>query len=159
MKPLQMLICHFPSFCRLLFFRHFLFFFACHPGGRSGRRRVPLHNNVNENYSILFRKYHQISMHLLSTRSAIWVSFLTWFIEIFKQNQRLTSCVESLVHTRFDHFDRSRSDKVSLNNLFPLQRKRVLSFSSIKIIFLNTKYVQLITLNCNTIIFLPKITQ
>ena len=26
----------------------FFFFFACHPGGRSGRRTVPLPNNVND---------------------------------------------------------------------------------------------------------------
>ena len=29
------------------FFFFFFFFFACHPGGRSGRRTVPLPNNVN----------------------------------------------------------------------------------------------------------------
>ena len=38
----------FPSFFLSSFFRGFFFFFACHPGGRSGRRMVPLHNNVND---------------------------------------------------------------------------------------------------------------
>ena len=31
-----------------MYFFFFLFFFACHPGGRSGRRTVPLPNNVND---------------------------------------------------------------------------------------------------------------
>ena len=42
-----------PFFGRFFFFRPFSsFFFACHPGGRSGRRTVPLPNNIydaNEN--------------------------------------------------------------------------------------------------------------
>ena len=37
-----------PPFEIGFFFFFFFFFFACHPGGRSGRRTVPLPNNVND---------------------------------------------------------------------------------------------------------------